>query len=163
MPRKTGAAKCQLTRPDGWLRLIAGSVLELPTLTQYRNQTAPYSEAISRSAVRVPNFHQLKVYGDFEVQVSGDPDVTSVSIEGPNDAVRSIAVCTEWRYIIVSTNKRMPPLNMNRVIVHVSMKSISSLSSYGNGRIGRYTSLFKQLISRFKWDRQYFPGRSFEC
>lgn len=115
-------------KADSWFKV--GST----TLGEYRNETAPYGEAISREAVRVPNFHHLKVYGDFQIQVSGDPNVASVWIEGPNDAVRSIAVVVRDNTLSL-VQAQNAPLNMNRVIVHVTMRSISSLTSYGNGRI----------------------------
>lgn len=113
---------------DSWFRISEG------TMNEYRNETAPLSEAISKEAVRLPNIQNLKIQGDFQVQISGDCDDPALFIEGPNPAVRSVAVVIRGNTLILAQAQNAPT-NMNRVIVHVAMKSLNSLYFVGGGRV----------------------------
>lgn len=115
-------------KADSWFREGRAS------LADYRNATAPFSEAISREAVRVPNFHNIKIQGDFKVQMAGGYDATTVCVEGPNAAVRSIAVVVRGDTLILEQAKNAP-LNMDRVVVHITMKNLNSLSYTGAGLV----------------------------
>lgn len=107
-------------KADGWFR--AGG----RTQTEYMNYTAPYSEAMSRTAVRVPNFHSIKINGDFHVQISGNPDSASLWFEGPNPAVRSIVVAVRNNVLCLDQVAK-PAGNMKRVVVHISVTRLNSL------------------------------------
>ena len=107
-------------KADRWFR--AGG----ETSTEIMNEHAPYSEAISRTAVRVPNFHSINISGDFQVQISGNPDNASLWIEGPNTAARSIAVSVRNNVLCLEQSAKAPG-SMKRVIVHISVTRLNSL------------------------------------
>lgn len=113
---------------DSWFRVSEA------TMNEYMNETAPLSEAISREAVRIPNVPNIRIQGDFQVQITGDCDDSSVFVEGPNPAVRSVAVVISGNTLVLSQAQNAPT-NMSRVVVHVAMKNLNSLYFVGSGRV----------------------------
>jgi hypothetical protein len=115
-------------KADQWFR--AGG----ESLAQVENAIAPPVAAISRTSVRTAGFDSLKISGDFQVQISGDPDVDSVAIEGPNSAVRSVAVRVRNNVLCLEQVENAPA-GMGRVVVHVSMRRFKALLHNGAGRV----------------------------
>ncbi len=138
---------------DSWFRISEA------TMNEYLNDTAPLSEAISKEAVRIPNVPNLKIQGDFQVQISGDCEDSAVYVEGPNPAVRSVAVSVSGNTLILSQAQNAPA-NMSRVVVHVYMKSLNSLYFIGSGRVeGKHLYSSHLTVESNAMGNIYLAGR----
>lgn len=113
---------------DEWF--LAGG----PTRADIENQEAGSDAAISTTRVRVANFRGIKASGNFQIQISGDPDQNTVCIEGPNQAVRAIAVNVNNNILCLEQLKGAPN-NMDQVIVHISMRQLEYLEHNGLGSV----------------------------
>ena len=98
------------------------------------NERAPYTEAITHTSVRVPNFRSIKVTGDFQVKIFNEEDHNGVWIEGPNKAVRHLGI-TVRRHVLCIDQDKDAPTAMRRVVVHIGVKQLRSLVYKGDGRL----------------------------
>jgi hypothetical protein len=100
---------------------------------------APADKALSLMKVRVPDFVNIKVNGNFQVQIVGGQKRTSVRILGPNDAVRLTAIDVFGNTIYVhqapNCEKVCGPIYMSRVIVRIGVRDLRKLTNEGNGNI----------------------------
>jgi hypothetical protein len=99
------------------------------------NQSAPGIAAISTMMVRVPcNFTNIRVQGQFQVQIFGTSGNNSVYVYGPNDSVRGVVVkATEHTLYLYQAKDA--PCHMGTVIVRIGIKDLRSLSQMGAGSI----------------------------
>jgi hypothetical protein len=84
--------------------------------------------------IRAPSFDSIKISGDFQVQIVGNPNVNGVEIEGPNAAVRSLAVKVNNNVLCLEQADKAPA-SIKRVVVHVSMRQFRALVHNGTGRV----------------------------
>lgn len=118
-------------KADVWFR--AGQ----PSKSARMNRSADYSQVISKTMIRVPNFQSIKASGDFKIQMVGvnSPDRgNSVYIEGPNMAVRALDVKVVGDVLFIEQVDD-PPVDMGRVIVHVCIKRLNNLIHEGGGSV----------------------------
>ncbi len=115
-------------KADQWF--LAGG----ETAQGVENDRADTSQAISNVAVRAPYFHSIKVNGNFQVQIVGTRDQNCVTIEGPNLAVRAIAVNVR-NNVLCLDQAPDAPTNMGRVIVHISVNQLRALEYNGAGSV----------------------------
>src|SRR5687768_1922955 len=68
-----------MTSPNGWTQgadrwFFSGE----PNQTELDNRRAPFAASVSTMMVKVPNFSNIRVNGDFQVQIFGTYDHNSV-------------------------------------------------------------------------------------
>lgn len=105
------------------------------THTEQMDRDAPYMAAMSTMMVRVPNdFVNVRVKGNFKVQLFGTNNANSLYMYGPNSAVRFIIVKVHGNTISLIQAKGAPS-NMGCVIVRIGMRQLASLTHMGSGTI----------------------------
>lgn len=115
-------------KADDWF--LAGG----PSRAKIANDRAGYHSAVSRNSVRVTNFIGIRAIGNFQVQITGDPDRNTLTIEGPNEAVRAINVKMNNNVLCLEQAKDAPS-NMNQVIVHITIRHLEYLEHNGLGSV----------------------------
>lgn len=95
---------------------------------------APYSLAMSNMSVRVPNFTNIKTNGNFQVQIYGTQGSNSVTIYGPNSAVRAIKVEVIGNTLCLIQAEKAPS-NMRQVVVRIAVAQLNNLVQMGNGTV----------------------------
>lgn len=115
---------------DSWLWFGTPNALERA------NRSAPYSDAMSTMMVRVPDFTQIRVDGDFEVQIDGRFQHNSVYLYGPNAEMRQIAVEVRDHVLIL---RRIDIQDPRHVIVRIAIHNLQGLTQNGSGKVeGRF-------------------------
>lgn len=84
--------------------------------------------------VRVAHFNGIKAVGDFQIRIAGNPDVDTVSVEGPAEAVHALRVKVKDNLLYLTVDDEAS-VNMSQVIVHVNMRHLEYLDFNGNGRV----------------------------
>ncbi|MCD6039833.1 MAG: hypothetical protein K0S27_1233 [Gammaproteobacteria bacterium] len=102
-------------------------------IEQYDN-TAPPSKAITTLMVRVPEFTNISLAGDFQVQISGRTERNSVFIVGPNAATRQIIVEMINNTLYVHKAKESKDCLRN-VIVRINIHNLRVLKNFGTSHI----------------------------
>ncbi len=105
-----------------------------PNAVEMADRNAPYSAAISTLSVRVPDFTNVKVNGDFQVQIFGTDGHNSVYIYGPNNAVREVAVEVRGDTLCVNQAKKVTR-SMGKVIIRIGVNQLNSLTQLGCGMV----------------------------
>jgi hypothetical protein len=116
------------TGADNWF--LTGD----PNVTEVADRNAPYSAAISTMNVRVPNFSNIKVNGNFQVQIFGTYNGNSVYVYGPNNAVREAIIEVRGDTLCVEQARKVPG-NMNSVIVRIGVNQLNNLIQMGAGTV----------------------------
>lgn len=104
-----------------------------PNDEELANRRAPQGSMKSRS-IKPPAFTQVKVDGDFQVQLIGGPK-NRLCIYGPKSAVRAITIFVKDHTLYLQQNAEIPRALMHRVIIRVSIKCLSHLIQIGAGSI----------------------------
>lgn len=112
---------------DSWF--MTGS----PNKTELMARSAPINAAISTMNVHVSQFSNIKVNGNFEVQLVGTNGPNTVYIFGPNDSVRDIVVRVGGDTLYLGQVKH--PRQTYRVIVRVAVNQLNTLVQMGSGTI----------------------------
>lgn len=118
-----------------------------PNITERDASSAPYDDATTIMAVRVPNFTQLNIDGSFQVQIIGHQDKNSLYILGPNAEARQVVVDIHHQTLSVvqASNSQT---KLKNVIVRIGMRDLTRLvySNCGNvtGRDIRSSNLIIQ-------------------
>src|SRR5579885_2528572 len=105
-----------------------------PNATEVADRNSPYSAAISTMNVRVPNFSNIKVNGDFQVQIFGTYDNNSVYVYGPNDAVRETAIEVRGDTLCLEQSKKVRR-STRSVIIRIGVNRLNNLIQLGRGSI----------------------------
>jgi len=107
-----------------------------PNAVERANRSAPYGDAISTMMVRVPDFTQIHVDGDFEVQIDGRFAHNSVYIQGPNEELRQVVVEVKDHVLDVHRAEVKDP---RHVIVRIAIHNLQGLVHRGSGKVeGRF-------------------------
>lgn len=101
-----------------------------PNKTEMTERRAPYSEAISTMSIKVPDFTNIQVKGDFQVQIFGTYEHNSVYIYGPNDVVRQMQVGVKGNTLFLGQVQKFNPI-MNKVIVRIGIRRLNHLIQAG--------------------------------
>ncbi|VVC76784.1 hypothetical protein AQUSIP_21110 [Aquicella siphonis] len=123
------------TNPNKWTRgadhwfLTGDPNAKEVTISQY-----PYSAAVSTMSVRVPDFSNIKVNGDFQVQIFGTYGSNSVYVYGPNEAVRGTIIEVRGNTLCVDQARKVTG-NMRNVIVRIGVNRLQSLTQLGRGTV----------------------------
>lgn len=112
-------------------------------LTGEANQTersanyAPYTNAMTIAAVKVPQFTKVNVTGNLQVQLVGLQEQNSVYVLGTNAALRqtSVKVFGDTLYIVQSQQGEADPASLNGVIVRVGVHNLRELCVSGGGTV----------------------------
>ena len=99
--------------------------------TQYN---ATYASAMSNMSVSVPNFTNVRTKGNFQVQIYGAQGSNSVTVYGPNNAVRATKVQVIGNTLCVEQAEKAPS-NMRQVIVRIAIGQLNSLVQLGDGPV----------------------------
>lgn len=99
-----------------------------------QNRFAPVGEAISRQSVRVSNFHNIRINGDFQVQLVGVKCDNYVTIDGPNEKVRALSIGVDRDVLFIEQSKKAPP-GMGQVVVRIGIKQLRELVHNGQGSV----------------------------
>ncbi len=102
-------------------------------VTQY-GRGAPASKAITTSMVRVPDFTEVNVSGDFEVQIAGRTEHNSVFIVGPNALARQVVVEMNGNTLYIHKTKESKDCLKN-VIVRINIHNLRVLKNFGSSNI----------------------------
>ncbi len=107
-----------------------------PNSLERANRRAPYSDAMSTMMVRVPDFTQIRVDGDFEVQIDGRYQHNSVYLYGTNTELRQFAVEVRDHVLII---RRVEIKDPRHVIVRIAIHNLQGLVQNGSGKVqGRF-------------------------
>ncbi len=117
---------------DNWLWFGNPNALEMA------NRNAAYSAAMSTMMVKVPDFTDVKVNGDFQVQLDGRFSHNSVYLYGPNDEIRQVVV--EVKGHVLDIHRQMDtPDDPKHVIVRIAIHNLQGLTHSGSGKVqGRF-------------------------
>ncbi len=121
--------------PNVWLKnadpwFLTGE----PNLAEQQSATAPLYKAITTSTVRVPDFTQIVVAGDYQVQIVGGQAHNSVYIFGPNADAQHVSVeLRDNKLILTQSNK--PTGTIRNVIVRIGMRNLRSIENMGTGLV----------------------------
>lgn len=108
-----------------------------PNAIEQGNRRAPYSDAISTMMVRVPDFTQINVDGDFTVQIDGRFAHNSVFLQGPNEQIRQVVV--EVKDHVLDVHLAPEIKDPKRVIVRIAIHNLQGLTHSGSGKVeGRF-------------------------
>lgn len=113
---------------DAWFLSGKPSSLELAT------RRLGGAAAISTMSVMVPRFNQIRIDGDFQVQIFGTYGSNSVYLLGDNESVRGISVEVRNGMLCVTQAKKAPR-RVSKVIVRIGVNQLSSLVHHGRGCI----------------------------
>jgi hypothetical protein len=124
-------------RPDQWMKggdhrwFLSGC----DNTAEAMNRRAPINAAMSTMAVRVPsNFTNIKVNGNFQVQLVGTDEDNAVYIYGPNSAIREVVVNVSENTLYLKQSDAAPRC-MNSVIIRIGIKNLRHLTQAGGGLI----------------------------
>lgn len=129
--------------------------------------TSCSTRGMTLTSVKVPNFTNLVIDGHFKVQIDGSLGRNSVKIEGPNSALRMIAVDVTDHSVIIhqvlncdKRSKYFYERALKQVIVRVGAKSLCKLTNKGSGNIyGRDITSEKLTIESFGCGNITLAGR----
>ncbi len=127
------------TNPSKWLKNVdSWFITGQPNQTERANLRAPDAAAISYMSVRVPYFSNLKVEGDFQVQIVGNQATTSAYVVGPNTLVNDVVVEVNNQTVFIHPRKDSKA-NLSKVIVRLGVRDLQSITNAGTGTIlGRH-------------------------
>lgn len=100
-----------------------------PNVTEESNRTAPGAAAISTMMVRVPDFSQIRINGDFQVQLYGTYEHGNVYVFGPNQGVRDIAIDVRGNTLNLIQTKKS--LATRKVIIRIGVNHLNSIMQLG--------------------------------
>lgn len=125
-----------ITSPSKWTRgadswFLTGD----PNQAELNARHAGYGSAISTMAVRVPDFTNLKVNGDFQVQIFGSDGHNSVYVYGPNAGVHQLSVEMRGNTLWVNQVGKVPVGQMKQVIVRIGVRHLDNLSTTGCAQV----------------------------
>lgn len=125
---------------DNWLWFGQANSVE------QEDRKAPYSDAMSTMMVRVPDFTQIVVNGDFQVQLDGRFQHNSVYLLGPNDEMRQVVVEVKDHTLDIHlVEKNTDP---RKVIVRIAIRNLQNLVQNGSGKIqGRFVRACPLLLT----------------
>lgn len=103
--------------------------------TEIANRHAPISAAITTMHVKASNFDNIRVDGDFQVQIFGTFGKSSVYIFGPNNGVRRLTVNVANHTLCVSQDRGSSTELMHKVIVRIGINYLRSITQAGCGSI----------------------------
>lgn len=109
-----------------------------PTALEEQMYALPPSRAVSSINVAVGNFSNIKIEGDFQVQITGTTGENSVTILGPNELTRHVIVNMYGNLLCLSEDKEahmVEPCEMRKVIVKIAVNHLAGLINNGCGRI----------------------------
>lgn len=131
-----------VTHPDLWTKKADSWFLTgNPNRIERNASRAPYSAAITVMAVKVPHFTKIEIDGDFQVQITGQPQ-NSVAILGTNASARDIVVENRKDTLAIHRLKGATPI-ANSIIVRIGVNDLRSITNLGNATI-----LGRHIISR---------------
>lgn len=137
------------TNPNRWTRGASNWFLTGdPTLVSQENKHVPIMDAMSTTQVAVSNFSDIKIDGAFQVQIFGTDSRNSLFINGPNDAVRQVAVELHHNVLYIHQVEKISPSRMARVIVRIGVKNLRTLTQFGCGPIEAIQIYSKDLRIR---------------
>lgn len=123
------------TDPSKWARgadswFLTGD----PNGVELANKQAPYSAAMSTMVVRVPNFTNIRVNGNFQVQLFGTPGPNSVYAYGPNSSITGVSIQVRGNTLCLD---QIQPTSrsMKRLIIRIGVHQLNKLTQMGSGCI----------------------------
>lgn len=105
-----------------------------PNAVEVANRQAPANAVMSTMNVNVPDFNDIKVEGDYQVQIFGTNGPNTVAVYGPNEDVRRVVVNVNGNQLCLRQVKG-PQCAMGRVIVRIGINHLRRLSHTGCGTV----------------------------
>ncbi len=145
--------------PNNWVRgtdpwYLTGA----PNNLEKYDRNAPPSKAITTLMVRVPDFTDITVAGDFQVQILGRAEHNSVFIVGPNAATRQISVEMVNNTLYIHKAKESKDCLKN-VIVRINISNLRVLKNLGTSNIyGRDILSDRLMISSCDCGNVFLSG-----
>lgn len=106
-------------------------------ITHYAIHTRVDS-AMTDVTVRVPDFTQIVINGNFQVQLMGDQEHNSVSILGANVDVREVAVDVNNNTLYIHQTPN-PKTRCDTIVVRIGINNLRRLVQNGNGTVAGRT------------------------
>lgn len=136
-----------------WFR--EGTVSKL----QEENEQAPITDSMSRTTVKVTNFVNIKLNGDFKVQLMNAGETNGVYLVGPNEAIRAVKVSVNDKTLCIEQVKDAPP-EVKRLIVYIDVRYLRKLIHEGSGDVEGIRLEGKQVeIEQAGSGNMYLAGR----
>ncbi len=122
--------------PNNWVKGTDSWFLTgAPNNIEQYNNAAPPSKAMTTLKVRVPDLtNNVKISGDFQVQIVGRAEHNSVYITGSNEATRQIVVDMMNNTLYIHKIKESKACLKN-VIVRININNLQSLKNFGSSNI----------------------------
>lgn len=117
-----------IARTDPWF--TTGS----PNRIEEYSMRASANEAITTMMVRVPDYANINVDGNFQVQIVGRQDHNSLYVVGPNVEARQVAVEMRNNTIYLHPSKDSKG-NLSKVIVRIGMRNLRNITNLGKATI----------------------------
>lgn len=122
--------------PNHWLHgadrwFVTGD----PSMTEQAVRNAPIAAMVSTMKVRTGNFNNIRVNGDFQVQIFGTYDKNSVYVYGPNVGVNAVAVEVHGNTLCVTQRKNASRKMVKAVIVRIGINQLRHIAHYGCGTV----------------------------
>lgn len=114
---------------DRWFREGQASQVEMA------NRHAPVSDAVTTTQIHAAQFNQIRIEGDFDVQLFGTFEKDSVFFYGPNAGVRQLTVNVNNGILCIGQDKGASSVLMHRVIVRIGVNYLRSITQAGCGLI----------------------------
>jgi hypothetical protein len=145
--------------PNKWVsRADAWYLTGQPNSIEQYDSTAPSAKAITTMMVRVPDFTQVNVSGDFQVQIAGRQAHNSVFVIGPNTLARQVVVEIQNNTLYVHKAKGSKECLKN-VIVRINIHNLQILKNFGSSNIyGRDVVSDKLLINSYDCGNLFLSG-----
>lgn len=105
-----------------------------PNGAEIANRRAPCSAALSTMQVKVPNFFNIMVEGNFQVQIFGTYAHNSLYVQGPNRAVREVIIEIKNGTLCLRQLRKGAPY-MGQVIIRIGVCQLANLVQMGCGSI----------------------------
>ena len=127
--------RCINLNPNSWVKgtdpwFLTGT----PNNLEQYNNNAPPSKAMTTLKVQVPDFTNVTISGDFQVQLIGRAQHNSVYVTGSNDATRQIVVEMTNNTLYIHKVKDSKACLKN-VIVRIYINNLASLKNFGSSTI----------------------------
>jgi len=121
-----------------------------PNKTERYNHKAPPYDVISTMSVRVPNFTNIKIAGNYQVQIIGYQEHNSVYILGPNHQIRQVIVNIRHHTLYLDQAKNTTHAPLDKVIVRIGVRNLHDLTVVGSATVeGRHVSSDHLVICSF--------------
>ncbi len=106
----------------------------------------PINKAMSATMVTVPDFHNIRVSGPFQLQIFGHQEHNSVFVIGPNESARQAAIEVRGNTLFIQLPANCKTIRMDQVIIRIGIRELNNLVAEGCARV-EGTQIFSRHLN----------------